>query len=79
MEREPEPLPTEAHAFWAGESRAANGGEVRIPPVPGALTRRLGGFTFFRGHDDASAVIERVYKNASISGLDVFLGERESD
>jgi len=79
VEREPEPLPTEAHAFWAGESQAQNGGEVRIPPMAGALTRRLGGFTFFRGHDDAGAVIERVYRNASISGLDVYLGERESE
>jgi uncharacterized Zn finger protein len=79
IEREPEPLPTEAHAFWAGDLAAVNGGEVRIPPMHGALTRRLGGFPFFRGHDDASAVIERVYKNASISGLDVYLGERESE
>ena len=79
IEREPEPLPTEAHAFWAGQAAAGNGREVRIPPMHGALTRRLGGFPFFRGHDDASAVIERVYRNASISGLDVYLGERESD
>ena len=78
-EREPEPLPTEAHAFWAGERTVANGGEVRIPPMAGALTRRLGGFNFFRGYDDAGAVIERVYRNASISGLDVYLGERESE
>jgi uncharacterized Zn finger protein len=79
VEREPEPLPTEAHAFWAGERNVANGGEVRIPPMAGALTRRLGGFNFFRGYDDAGAVIERVYRNASISGLDVYLGERESE
>lgn len=79
VEREPEPLPTEAHAFWAGDSKTSNGREVRIPPMHGALTRRLGGFPFYRGHDDASAVIERIYRNASISGLDVYLGERETD
>lgn len=78
LAREPEPLPTEAHAFWAGGSGGkSNGREVRVPPMHGALTKRLGGFTFFRGIDDCGAVIERVYRNASISGLDVYLGERD--
>jgi uncharacterized Zn finger protein len=77
-EREPEPLPTEAHAFWAGEGLERNGGvEVRIPQIPGALARRLGGYPFFRGTDDCDGVIERIYKNASVSGLDIYLGESE--
>jgi uncharacterized Zn finger protein len=73
----PEPLPVDPHAFFAGEGTVANGGEVRIPALPGALIRRLGGFPFFRGHDDCDAVVLRVLRNASIAGLDVFLGERE--
>jgi uncharacterized Zn finger protein len=80
IERPPEPLPTESHAFWAGEGLRENGGgEVRIPQIPGALTRRLGGYPFFRGSDDADGVIQRIYRNASVSGLDVYLGEREGD
>ena len=78
LPREPEPLPTEPHAFWAGGGGGTpNGREVRVPPMHGALTKRLGGFSFFRGLDDCGAVIERVYRNASISGLDVYLGERD--
>jgi uncharacterized Zn finger protein len=77
--RPPEPLPVDPHAFFAGEGTAANGGEVRIPALPGALIRRLGGFPFFRGHDDCEAVVMRVLRNASIAGLDVFLGERERE
>ncbi|MGH0030351.1 MAG: SWIM zinc finger family protein [Myxococcota bacterium] len=80
QERPPEPLPTEAHAFWAGEAAGDGGrGEVRIPLLPGALARRLGGYPFFRGSDDCDSVVQRVYKNASIAGLDVYLGESESD
>jgi hypothetical protein len=77
--RPPEPLPVDPHAFFAGEGTVANGGEVRIPVLPGALIRRLGGFPFFRGHDDCEAVALRVLRNASIAGLDVFLGEREPE
>ncbi len=46
VEREPEPLPTEAHAFWAGESSAANGGEVRIPPMAAVRRNHLVGGRF---------------------------------
>jgi len=78
-ERPPEPLPTDAHAFWAGESAPVDeGGELHIPSVPGALARRLGGYPFWRGKDDCAAVIDRAYHNASISGVDVYLGETES-
>jgi uncharacterized Zn finger protein len=77
-ERPPEPLPTEAHAFWAGEGVRENGGaEARIPQIPGALIRRLGGLPFFRGHEDSDAVIQRIYRNASVSGLDVYLSESD--
>jgi uncharacterized Zn finger protein len=84
LERPPEPLPLDAHAFWAGEHGAADprpdeeGADLRIPSVPGALARRLGGYAFWRGNDDCAAVIDRVYQNASIGGIDVYLGESSS-
>ena len=73
-----EALPTEAHAFWAGEGAPPDGGgEVRIPQTPAALARRLGGYAFFRGADDCEGVIRRIYKNASVSGLDIYLSETD--
>lgn len=84
LERPPEPLPVDAHAFWAGEHGVADprpdeeGADLRIPTVPGALARRLGGYAFWRGNDDCAAVIDRVYQNASIGGIDVYLGESSS-
>jgi uncharacterized Zn finger protein len=81
VEREPEPLPTDAHAFWAGKSGTEDDqdDELRIPTAPGALARRLGGYLFWRGKDDCAAVIDRAYHNASIHGIDVYLGETGSD
>jgi uncharacterized Zn finger protein len=80
-ERPPEPLPTDAHAFWAGEAptEADEETDLRIPSVPGALARRLGGYVFWRGREDCAAVIDRAYHNASIHGIDVYLGETGSD
>ncbi len=73
------PLPTEASAFWGKESPApaANPfGEVRIPPAPAALVRRLGSFPFWRGEEPFLPAMERIYREAAVIGLDVFLGER---
>jgi uncharacterized Zn finger protein len=73
---EPEPLPTDVHAFWAGESPPdATLSEIRIPQLHAALARRLGGFSFWRGRDECETIFERAYRNASISGLDVYLGD----
>jgi uncharacterized Zn finger protein len=77
----PEPLPAEPHAFWAGgDFGKEEVGEAKIPAVPAALTKRLGALPFQRG-EDPSGLLERIYRNASLGGLEVFLGERteESD
>jgi uncharacterized Zn finger protein len=75
----PQPLPAEPHAFWAGGSFARQEvREARIPPVPAALTKRLGALPFARG-EDPSALLERIYRNASHGGLEVFLGERPEE
>lgn len=78
---EPEPLPTDLHAFWAGESPPDTTlSEIRIPQLHAALARRLGGFSFWRGRDECETIFERAYRNASIAGLDVYLGDTgESD
>jgi uncharacterized Zn finger protein len=75
----PEPLPTEPHAFWAGgDFGKEEVAEARIPAVPAALTKRLGALPFQRG-EDPSALLDRIYRNASLGGLEVFLGERAED
>jgi uncharacterized Zn finger protein len=74
----PEPLPEEPHAFWAGSGAAADDDrEVRIPTVAAALPKRLGGFASWHGEQDFIALVERIYRNASVAGLDVFLGALE--
>jgi uncharacterized Zn finger protein len=75
----PEPLPTDAHDFWAGGNEApGEPGEVRIPTIHAALSKRLGGFSFWRGEVGCDALMERIYQNASLAGLEVFLCESEA-
>ncbi|HVH18485.1 MAG TPA: SWIM zinc finger family protein [Myxococcota bacterium] len=78
-EPQPQPLPSEPHSFWAGGNFSARDvRETRIPAVPAALTKRLGALPFARG-EDPSALLERIYRNASHGGLEVFLGERAEE
>ena len=71
-----QPLPIEPHAFWAGEEQPSEElAAVRVPATPAALARRLGGFPFWRGEGSCAAVMEQVYRGASLTGLDVYLGE----
>ncbi|HEY5658735.1 MAG TPA: SWIM zinc finger family protein [Myxococcota bacterium] len=73
-----EPLPTEPHDFWTGSGSAADDHrEVRIPAVAAALPKRLGGLSFWHGEQDLTALLERIYRNASVAGLDVFVGAPE--
>jgi uncharacterized Zn finger protein len=74
--RPTEPLPTAPDAFWGtGGPGADRLGEVRIPPVPALLPKRLGNFPFWRGEGRLLDVMERFYREASVAGLDMFLGE----
>ena len=74
----PEPLVTDAAAFW-GNSHVSNDvfGEVQIPPTAAALVKRLGNFPFWRGEEKFLSAIEPLYTNASPRGLEVFLGEQK--
>jgi len=70
-----EPLPDDPEAFWGGAVRSRDEAiEVRIPRKPGAIVARLGGFPFWRGQSNCEAAMARTYRNASITGLDVYLG-----
>ena len=70
-----EPLPADPETFWGGAVRCREEEiEVRVPRVPGAVAARLGGFPFWRGKSNCEAAMARTYRNASIAGLDVYLG-----
>ncbi len=70
-----EPLPEDPGVFWGGAVGSRDEAiEVRIPRKPGAIVARLGGFPFWRGQANCEAAMARTYRNASITGLDVYLG-----
>lgn len=69
-----EPLPEDPEIFWGGAVRPTDEEiEVRIPRTPGAVVARLGGFPFWRGQSNCEAAMARIYRHASIAGLDVYL------
>jgi uncharacterized Zn finger protein len=71
-----EPLAPDASSFWMGGSLPADlFGEVRTPPVSAGLPRRLGSFPFWRGAQRFLDALEPIYAQASLRGLEVFLGE----
>jgi len=73
----PEPLTTEVVGFWHGGDLADElFGEVRLPPVPAALPKRLGNFPFWRGAERFLEALEPMYTQAAPYGLRLFLGER---
>ena len=82
MKQEPlhsdeERLTPDISKFWNGEPISDDFfGEVRIPPIPAALLKRLGNFPFWRGEEKFLDAMESIYTRASTVGLRVFLGEQ---
>ncbi|MFQ5894157.1 MAG: SWIM zinc finger family protein [Nitrospinota bacterium] len=75
----PEPLTLDVSGFWAGGSLPDDlFGEVRVPPVPAALPKRLGNFPFWRGEERFLEAVELIYVQASPHGMGLFLGEQQS-
>lgn len=75
----PEPLTTEVAGFWYGSEVVDElCGEVRLPPVPAALPKRLGNFPFWRGVERFLDALEPIYTQAALHGLRLFLGECEA-
>jgi len=71
-----EVLPTDPTSFWRmGTLPDDFFGDVQAPPVTAALLKRLGSFPFWRGEQPFLATLEPIYRQASRTGLDVFLGE----
>lgn len=76
----PEPLEADANAFWQGAPLSPDlWQEVRRPPVAAALVKRLGNFPFWRGAAPLLEEIEPIYREATVRGLDVYLGESTSE
>jgi uncharacterized Zn finger protein len=71
-----ESLPADPGLFW-GQTGAGSDpdGDVSVPAVSAALVKRLGHFPFWRGRESLLGTLERIYREASLVGLDVFLGE----
>ena len=70
----PEPLAADISSFWNGSSLPEElFGEVRVPSVPAALLKRLGGFPFWRGEERFQGAVEPIYTQASPRGLEIFL------
>ncbi len=77
-----EPLPLDPETFWGKipenpEDEKRLSLEVHIPPTAAVLPKRLGKFPFWRGEEDLLEVLEDIYKEASPSGMMIFLGERK--
>ena len=71
----PEPLSTEPAAFWSGQELPENlFGEVRLPPVPASLPKRLGSFPFWRGQTPFLEALEPRDSCGRSLGLDAYLG-----
>jgi uncharacterized Zn finger protein len=69
-------LTSDISKFWNGEAISDDiFGEVRIPPIPAALPKRLGSFPFWRGEERFLDTMESIYAKASPVGLSTFLGE----
>ena len=74
--RPPEPLGADAVSFWNGVEIGDDFfGTVNPPPVTAPLPRRLGGFPFWRGARPLFDAIEKTYSQASLRGMEVFIGE----
>ncbi len=75
-----EPLTSDVSGFW-GKCDLPDDffGEVRIPPVPAALPKRLGNFPFWRGKERLLEGLEPIYAKASPMGIETFLGRQGTE
>ena len=72
----PESLPEDPEAFWGQTGGEYDlGEEVFIPAISAALPSRLGNFPFWQGQEGFLTTMEKIYRQASSTGLKVFLGE----
>jgi uncharacterized Zn finger protein len=66
--------PLTVDGFWEmGKLPEDFWGEVRVPPLPAALPKRLESFPFWRGEERFLEALEPLYSQASSLGLEIFL------
>ena len=70
-------VPLTADGFWQA-GLLPDVGDVRTPPVPAALPRRLGAFPFWRGAAPLLETLEALYPLAARRGLEVSEGAAEA-
>ena len=69
-------LADEVKTFWHGGKVSEDLiGDVRVPPSAGALAKHLGHFPMWRGEERFLDALDFVYKKASGSGMNVFIGD----
>lgn len=72
-----EPIDVTPTAFWEGKELPPGWlGEVRPPPLAAALLKRLGSFPFWRGNERFVDALVPVYKQASESAQEMWIGAR---
>ena len=75
-----EPIQPSAEAFWDGAALPPGWlGEVRTPPLPAALLKRLGTFPFWRGNERFLDALVPVYPRASERAQEALLESRNED
>jgi len=73
-----ETLPEDPEVFWKPETSVSPAPAApSIPVIPAALPRRLGGFPFWRGHDDFLEALSEIYDEASSASFEMISGEEE--
>jgi uncharacterized Zn finger protein len=71
-----ESLASDPEVFWTGQPLSEDlFGEVSLPPVAGALIRRLGPFPFWRGETSVEVCLSSLYTAAAEGGLGVVAGD----
>lgn len=69
----PEKLATDIRKFWnGGDLPDALPAEIKKPPSPAGLPKRLGHFPFWRGNEPFLQAMEEIYKEASSAGMEIF-------
>lgn len=69
------PLPSEPKVFWGNiEIRSDFFGETTVPSTPAALPKQLGNFPFWRGEERFLDTLVPIYRDASLTGLEIVVG-----
>lgn len=69
------PLPSEPEVFWGNiDIKSDFLGETTVPSTPAALPKQLGNFPFWRGEERFLDILVPIYREASLTGLEIVVG-----